>query len=111
MLLFGSIYDNTRQHKKILVCVEVIIVSLVVILMIMQLFLIKVLSFQYIVTPVEFANLVFNLQMLLTVLGPAVSILIYLQMFNWFSRWIIPIVLGYLFSLKAASYIVTIWLA
>lgn len=49
--------------------------------------------------------------MLLTVLGPAVSILIYLQMFNWFSRWAVPIVLGYLYSLKAASYIVTIWLA
>ena len=45
VLLFGSIYDNTRQHKKILVCVEVIIVSLVVIIMIMQLFLIDVISF------------------------------------------------------------------
>lgn len=99
MLLFGSIYDNTRQHKKILVCVEVIIVSLVVIIMIMQLFLI------------EFANYLINLQLLLTVLGPAVSILIYLQMFNWFSRWTVSIVLGYLYSLKAASYIVTIWLA
>jgi hypothetical protein len=49
--------------------------------------------------------------MLMTLFGPAISILIYLQMFNWFSRKAVTLVLGYLYALKAVSYITAIWLA
>lgn len=48
---------------------------------------------------------------MMTNFGPAISVLIYLQMFNWFSRKMVPIVLGYLYALKAVSYIVAIMIA
>lgn len=49
--------------------------------------------------------------MLMTLFGPAVSVLIYLQMFNWFSKKTAPLVLGFLYAVKAVGYIVSIWIA
>jgi hypothetical protein len=47
----------------------------------------------------------------MTILGPAISILIYLQMFNWFSKKAVTVVFGYLYALKAVAYLTAIWLA
>jgi hypothetical protein len=49
--------------------------------------------------------------MSVTIFGPAIALLIYLQLFNWFSKKAVTVVFGYLYALKAVAYLAAIWLA
>lgn len=56
-------------------------------------------------------DLEFKFQMSVTIFGPAITLLIYLQLFNWFSKKAVTVVFGYLYALKAVAYLAAIWLA
>jgi len=83
-IIFGSIYDNTKEHKKITVIFEGILMCMLTFYAVLELCLIKILNFD--LTEKAIFDLEFKFQVSFTVLGPAITLLIYLQLFNWFSK-------------------------